>query len=374
MGDESSSSGDVPTAVTDLLIMSVRIIGSTPKTAPKIIEAALRDPKFLEAVEAELKSRTEEMLKSAAGGGLVVSSETVQRGGEKLLSGLAEVGKNQFKTAVVNAAKATPEFKQLEAGVKRVEDAFKNSPVGVWVDANKALLIIVGAVAAIGGGVGLYMAKTGDSVVQPINGFARTIELGTVTITPKLAKFVPSERRIGVGIRGDWKFDRLQTSLNVMGTSVPGAATGSVEGSLRYVLGKELKLHLTGSVEGTTGDPKLLDPKYMPPIASQRLYPGNGKLALGVDYNKDGFKLAVLGSVAPTAIDLTTSVGYTRIYGRTSLTFEGAGVVNQRGLSTLRAGTSLTSKQSFGEIGARLNTSVSRDTGWGAFVMFEIRR
>jgi hypothetical protein len=374
MGDNAANPGDLPTAVTDLLVMSVRIIGSTPQTATKVLEAAVNDKKFLDAVEAELKNRAQELLKASSGGGTPITGEQVQKVGEKLLSGLGDVGKTQFKEAVISAAKQTSEYQLLEAGIKRVETAFKNAPIGVWVDTNKSLIIIIGAVAAIGTGLGLYLAKAGDSITQPINGFARAIEIGTLTLTPQLTTFVPSERRVGVGIRGDWKFDRLTWSANLTGTSVPGAATGKAEGAVRYVIGQELKLHLSGSIEGTHGDPKLLDPKFKPTLSGQRLYPGTGRLALGVDYNKDGFTLAILGSVTPIAVDLTTSVGYSRMYGRTAISFEGAGVVSQRGLSSLRAGASLTSKQPFGEVGARLSTSVAPTGGWGTFLTLEIRR
>jgi|GEM_PF-3292405 len=378
MPDPQPPSSDFPTATNELLVMSVRIIGALPTTAPRVIEAALDDPAFLKAIEAELEARAKEMLAAgtaASRTGGVVSTGQIKETGDKLLVGLQGIAKDQFATALIDAAKATPEYKKLELQLSVVHTAFTASPIGVWVNQNKTVLIIVGSVAALGTGAALYLTKTGDSMVKPLQGLGKTIEIGNIKVTPKLTSFVPSQRRIGISVAAEGDFGRIAWKNSVSGVTVPGAGQIKGDCSYRFVLDKNMKLTATGMFDVHLGDPKLLDPKFKAPSGPNHLLsPGTGKLALGLDYTNSGFKLGILGSITPTTRDLTTSLGYSNVYGRHTISFDASAAFANSGLTSLNAGVSATSKQPFGQMGLKLQSTMTPQTGWGGMITFEIRR
>jgi hypothetical protein len=100
----------------------------------------------------------------------------------------------------LRSLKQSPHYKRHEDAVSQVIDDFNCSKVGVFVSNNKTVLIIVGAVLAVGGAVGLYFAKTGDFFVGPAEGLGKEIKLGKFKLGGKLVKFEPSKQNVEIDL------------------------------------------------------------------------------------------------------------------------------------------------------------------------------
>lgn len=373
MPDSSASTPEPPRAVAELLVLSVRLVGSSPATSPLLIEAALRDSALIHVIEDELKTQARAMLAAAtteAGRGTVVATSTVRPQGNSLLTAMAGMARSELNATLLDAAKSSPAYQRLESQVKVVDQAFRGSPIGVWLDTTKSLVLIVGVVAAVGSAVGFYLTKTGDSNTPPVEGFGRSIEIGTLNVTPQAATFAATARKQRVGIIGDWKFARLPWSASLCGVLVAGAGSGAAGGSVRYLLNSPVAFSASKSIQSAISDVGLIDPKHRslhPPLPG-----GRGQFALGVDYWKDGFRLGVLGHVTPTVSDVNISTGYSRSEGLTSMRFDAASGVANRGATTARSGVPLLNKQSFGVTGAALERSVVPSSGWESLMSIEI--
>lgn len=157
--------------------------------------------------------------------------------------------------------KQSPHYKRHEDAVAQVIDDFNCSKVGVFVSNNKTVLIIVGAVLAVGGAVGLYFAKTGDFLVGPAEGLEKEIKLGKFKLGGKLVKFEPSKQNV-------------QIDLSI---APPGPFKGTISGSAQ---GGKWGVSSDGAVVFPAGKSASIDFGYHLSLSSVPLSPSARSLVL----------------------------------------------------------------------------------------------
>ncbi len=90
----------------------------------------------------------------------------------------------------------------MQRSLRRLEQAFRCSPMGVFIDENSTWLYIVATGLALGGAVALYVTRSGDPVASFSTDMAaralRSIRLGSLTVGTGGLRFVPSERVVEV--------------------------------------------------------------------------------------------------------------------------------------------------------------------------------
>jgi hypothetical protein len=93
-------------------------------------------------------------------------------------------------------------YHDVQASLRRLEGAFRCSPMGVFVSENSTLLYIVASGLALGGATALYVTRAGDLPAGWATDFAarrlRSIRLGRLEVGTQALRFVPSERIVEV--------------------------------------------------------------------------------------------------------------------------------------------------------------------------------
>jgi hypothetical protein len=172
--------------------------------------------------------------------------------------------------AILNGARSAAGdqlLEEIKKGVpaQRVARAFKDftnalqhTPMGIWVDKEKHWLIVVGVVLAVGGAAALFYTRTDSSIVNlPISQIkGKAIPLwspGNFTLSGGLLEFQPGQRKLGLEIIGEQKWERLTVKMNlgVVGSD-PVAKQGDGHAfvasrdfrspQMKYSLGIELRI------------------------------------------------------------------------------------------------------------------------------------
>ncbi len=242
----------------------VRLIDSSPKTALSIARKTLEDKKFQEALarilreqaEKLVKQQAEDMAKAGKGpapmSGLPTPLTDVTISGkdaDEIAKALAKEGIKLFKTESIRQLEQTPEVKALKKTGDDLLEAFKCTPVGAWVDKNQGWLKIVGAVFAVGGAVGLYLAKTGDPIAKMVEGEDFEFQLKPVTISGQVVRFEPSTQSVGASVKASLKTEPVTASLRIVGDFKGPEAKVGGDGEVVLSLGKRVSLTARGSAE-----------------------------------------------------------------------------------------------------------------------------
>jgi hypothetical protein len=181
---------------------------------PEQIYESLSSPEVKKALEATLnKFMLANMGK--AGTGQLTDKEV-----KGLTEALYGAGKGAAEDVLIGKVKGTPEYKKLLRAINGFGTALNNSPLGVWVDNNKGLLIVTGVVFAVGGTAALFYTRAGGPFVDfPINQIkGKAIELwspGNFTLSGKILEFQPAVRKLGVEVIGEQKWERVKFTLNL---------------------------------------------------------------------------------------------------------------------------------------------------------------
>ena len=204
-------SGFAP-AVHKTVGLGVKLVGATALDTPQLIAKVLSDEKVKKQLAEKLKKVGEELMKQ-------------QNGGKQpsLGSSLGEIGStvaSSLKDPAISEVKKSPGYKKLQTSLSQTKCAFENSPVGVFINENKTLLIIVSSVAAIGGGVAMYHSRSGDGLAK----YAKHIpeidiySVGGVNFSLKKFKFEPSTRTLGADVKASAKWKNVQANFQIGGT------------------------------------------------------------------------------------------------------------------------------------------------------------
>lgn len=174
--------------------------------------------------------------------------------GIAILNSTSEVGQKELVKQIMNDVPA----KRVMKAFDDFNQALKQTPMGVWVDKNKGWLIVVGVVLAVGGTAALFYTRTDSDVVNfpisQIKGKAVPIwSPGNFKLSGSLIEFQPADRKLGLEVIGEQKWERLdlKLKLGVVGSDplakpADGQAAVSTREfhlpQMKYSLGIELKI------------------------------------------------------------------------------------------------------------------------------------
>lgn len=231
-------------SASDLVTLAFDVSGNEAERLPERILEALRSADVQKAIKAALEREAKQLMAAQQAGKAPDPNQ-----GEAVLKSLGEATLNATTAQVRKQIENAPQVKRLQSEAEQVLDDFKCSSVGVWVNENRTLVYVVGAVLALGAGAALYFTKAGDAVAKFAEGKGKTFKLGTIEITGKLTQFKPSSQTIGasIGVVGKWK--ALSGKLTLSGTAVGDKGTVSAEGKILVPLSDQLTAMASGRFE-----------------------------------------------------------------------------------------------------------------------------
>lgn len=220
-------------------MLAFEVAGKEAERLPERIAEALRSEKVQKAIKDALDQEARKLMEGGQPG-----QPPDPKRGETVAKELVEVSLNAVSASVRKQIEHSPQVRKLEAESKQLLEDFKASRVGVWVNENRTLVYVVGAVLALGGGAALYFTRSGNSIAKFAEGKGKTIKLGTIEISGKITKFQPSTQALGasVGVTGNLK--NLKADFKLSGTAVGRQGTVSAKG--------KILVPLTGSLTAMT--------------------------------------------------------------------------------------------------------------------------
>jgi hypothetical protein len=299
---------NVVDAAKDVIVLAVKLADSTVHKSPGMVKKILEDDKLNKAVKEALLAEGKRLASLQRQGKPIGNDQ-----GTKVLQAVGKAASAPAMNAAKREIERTSEYRAVQAGLKQLECSFRQSPMGVFVDEHKGLLIIVASGLAIGGAVAMYVAKSGDWAASKMASLAskklRFKVLGNVEVGAKQIKFNPSERKVELTTfsTASWKAVKVSLNLPVTFKDVKLMAA-SAKGELKLMLGRNASLTGRGAI-GYTRPTK----------------PGEQPLAydLGLGLNVSGtgahskLKLQVLGFVKQDAATRSMGGSGTLKYGLT---------------------------------------------------------
>ena len=244
----SPSTPSVDDAANQVVVLAFDLVGQELPNLPTLLQNAMQDPKVKEAISSTLTTFISQ--RAATGSGTTNMSA---KDATDLLKALQNTAGPRLTDAATQQIKNTPEYKKLEQAFKNFETAAKTSPMGVWIDRNSGILIVVGLALVVGGSAALYVTKTGGGAIdfafsQVVGKPLQIFRVGTLTVSGQALAFQPGTRNIGGGLIVTNKWDKVAVSLKV-GVVAAGPQVQKVEGAV-IVKTSDAKVSVTG-----TGDP-----------------------------------------------------------------------------------------------------------------------
>ena len=193
--------------------LAIDLVGWSATNSHRIVERVLENEKVQKKLAEELKKAGEALMKEQASG------KKLSVGGT--LGKIGGAAGGVLQKPVTNQVKQSLEYKRLDTSLSQMKCAFDSTPVGAFVNENKTLLIIVGSVAAIGGGVAMYHTKAGDTPAKALKllpTLLPTFSIGAVDLSVKNLEFKPSERKVGADATAKGKWQGVQANLQVGAT------------------------------------------------------------------------------------------------------------------------------------------------------------
>jgi hypothetical protein len=211
-----------------VVLLAFDLADQTLANSPDLLAATLKSAKVQEAIKLALNSFILARIPTTSG-------ELSEKDAQALLKTLQGVVTGPISKEVEAKIKNTPQFKALDAGIKDFLATASCTPLGVWVNKNKTLLIVSGVVLAVGGTAALFVTKTGGPAVNLPLGLLKDakipiFKLGSLSGGVTIGDLKPSLREAGAGVVLTDKFDSMSVDLKIGATAfftpsrqVPGA-------------------------------------------------------------------------------------------------------------------------------------------------------
>lgn len=191
---------DLPGSAVKTLVLAVDLVGYELENGPKRVAEALQNKAVLEAIQKALKEEAEKILKEQKEGLTVDGREAASRLAAEFGKAVLDAGSKQVKDDIEKSAA----YKKVEKSLKDLECAFKKSKVGVFIDENKTVLIIVASGVVVGAATAMYVAGVGDKPLEWATDLAekklKGIQLGKIDLSVPNLKIEPSTKRIEVEV------------------------------------------------------------------------------------------------------------------------------------------------------------------------------
>lgn len=273
-----------------LVVLAFDLFDSEVARTPERLVQTFKNPALLKAAENAI-------LNFAKSRSPTASSQLTPEEIGKLQSSIVGGVKTAATEAYLKQIKESSKFKALEKQLKNFEDAAKSSAIGVWVDHNKGVLYVVGAVLAVGAGVALYITKPSG----PIYGMGireleklkfevlkvGTLKSGQVTLGVGNIVFDPTAERYGGKVTGKiaWEQLKIDLSLQIVTANLKAPEITSEVG-LKYGV-----ISLTAANKVDLTKPKV-------------------DLTLRLSANKDRFGLSVAANIKDDNVTGSASASY----------------------------------------------------------------
>ena len=202
----------------------------------------------------------------------------------------------------------TARFKDLKTSFDDFLRTAACTPLGIWVNENKTLLIVSGIVLAVGGTTALFLTKTRNSVTDFAFGQLKdtkipVFKLGSLSGAATFGTLKPDIQELGAGfvLTEQFKPFRLDLKLGVTGVLSPSKQVGKTAIATSSVF----------NIDPSGGDPKnnrislglslsTSDGKFTASVAAilEQNQASQGTLDANLKINKD-FAIGVKGVVSP---------------------------------------------------------------------------
>ncbi|HLG17540.1 MAG TPA: hypothetical protein VJH03_24060 [Blastocatellia bacterium] len=274
---ESGKCSDVPGAVKETAVLGIKLVGDVAKDLDAYVVNALKS----EEVQNEIKKALEEIARDN------VSKAPVTFSGEeakKLATSLLNKSATAVGQDVFNQVKKSPGYRRLQKSAEGIVDSLKCSPTGVWFERNKKIIYILASGLLVGGAVGMYIARAGDTVAEPITSLIKGKKftakpIGTLEISAGSIQFTPSKREFQMELGAAADFKQIKAEVTVTGQAIDASArVAGAGGKVIIPFGK-----VVTRVEGS------YDPRNM------KLAPV--QLGLGIEFTHKGVRFDLAGRV-----------------------------------------------------------------------------
>jgi len=296
----SDSCGNVIDAAVETVAIGFELMESEVPRLPERVAAALQDPQVHAAITAALLAEAKRQLAEQA---KATGPGSSQDGKDFALS-LGKKTGNAIVQSVKGQIERSPLAKQIEEQLEQVKKDFKCSPVGVFINQHEGLLIVTGAVLAVGGAAAMYYTRTGDDIAKLAEG--RELKFTFVSglsLKAQVPAFIPSTRTFGtrITVSGDWK--PVRVSLTASGTAQESTLRTGVSGEIIIPLAHGVTTVLSG--EYNTGGIPLS--RSSSPGAVEVDY----KAALGLKVDAgQGLSFQLMGTCGPSGCTGSGSAHY----------------------------------------------------------------
>ena len=235
---------DLGDALNQVVIVAFDLAGKEIPNLPMRLNESLQSDAVQQAIREGLQTFA---MKKVSSGTTVVSDAEA-----KELLGLLEKIGGKAADGVSEQIKKSPEYKRLESKLKELEKALTTSPMGVWVDNNKGLVLVVGIGVALGSAAALYLTKTGGPVVNfPISQIKekpfQIFKVGGFTLKGQLLEFKPDKQTLGAGMLATQKWEKVEVSIK-MGVIATGADVKEVNGQVA-LKSNEFSVMMDGAIK-----------------------------------------------------------------------------------------------------------------------------
>ncbi len=282
MSDDAGSPAD---AFGGLVLLAFDLLDSEIHRSPERLIQTFKSPTLLQAAE-------KAMLDFAKSRGPFATSQLTPEEINKLQSSVVDGVRSAATDAYLKQIKASSKFKALETQLKNFEEAAKSSAIGVWVDNNKGILYVVGAVLTVGAGVALYITKpTGPAYKMGIRELEKlkfeVLKVGALKLGVGGVVFDPTADRYGGKVTGKLEWEQLKIDLSLQIVATVGKST-EVNGEVAVKYGV---ISVSGFMKQDLMKPKV-------------------DLTLRVGANKDRFGLSVAAHLKDDNITGSASASY----------------------------------------------------------------
>lgn len=281
----ADNEGNMGEAFGGLVLLAFDLLDSEIARSPERLIQTFKNPMLLKAAE-------NAVLNFAKSRSPTASSQLTTEEISKLQSSVIDGVKTAATDAYLKQIKESSKFKALEKQLKNFEDAAKSSAIGVWVDHNKGILYVVGAMLAVGAGVALYITKPSGTIygmgIRELEKLKfEVLKVGALKLSVGNILFDPTAERYGGKVTGklEWEQLKIDLSLQIVTANLKAPEITSEVG-VKYGV---ISLTATNKVD-------LTKPKV--------------DLTLKLSANKDRFGLSVAANIKDDNVTGSASASY----------------------------------------------------------------
>ena len=248
MAPPTANLGD---ATTQVIALTFELAEHEIENFDTLLQNSLNQPQVREAISSALTTFISQRMASGAS-----TSNMNGKDAADLVKALQSAAGAKAGDAVAQQIKNDPQYKKLEQAIKNFENAAKTSPMGVWVDKNQGVVVVVGLALVVGGAAALWVTKTSGATLDKgldaiVNNQVQIFKIGKFSVSGQGLAFQPDTHTIGAALTATEKFQQVQISVK-FGVVAAGSQVQKVDGAVVVKTG-DATVTVTGT--GTAGTP-----------------------------------------------------------------------------------------------------------------------